>query len=760
MADETKDFLIRVLADVSAARKSAADIRAVKGELQSLGDTGSQVNKKLADIGRLNSLDALGTKLGAAAAKTGEFDKKVEELIARLRTLGATSSEIDRATDAFSTASSGGGGGRTNGLTAIGTKIRSLPSTQIPGAGGLATDAIGNILRVLGALPPVALPVIAGLGAIAGALALMNKSLEEGRTALKAALEASNAYYKSVQELTSAQAKAQIVELEKANAALKAANEEQARAAIAGVNETTNNFSGLLSVLDTLNVGIGQGARALLLQQDGTLQVTDSIKVNTDEMKKNQIEIDRLSAGLTENAFAANDAAEAEKALAAIRDQLADEAIARYKRDQDLLRNATAEAVQKLIDGLTDENAAIQTILDEVERGARNISPEKLKEYNDLLAKNSIDIQDLTNNILGVAAARDAEKQAIKDQEAAMKDLQKVADDIANAEAKRQSDIEAINDRTAESMRKLKESLAEANKEAEIRARQEADKVGRLRADEDLKNQLDLQYKLSKVDEDISEAAIKAEIDRQEAIERVRAEFGRSSARAIQDRDAVALAAAEDKRNQDLAAAQKDYDKEIKQSEEVAEKKRKDILADYEHQRKIEALQRAAQDRERRIAEQNDSAARRRKFEADMIQLRNAQIADINARNAAYVKTISDLQKHLTDYKTAHTTMGAEVLKFYQKLKSDLTSILGGSGGSTGGGASLVPPGPITGPGGFGPTPNSVGSDVFGGFGAFRGAQANGLNIPINVAGGMSRAQVVQTVVGELNATLKAAGYN
>ena len=757
MADETKDFLIRVIADVNAARKSAADIRAVKGELQGLGDTGSQVNKKLADIGRMNSLDELGTKLGTAAAKTGEFDKKVEELINRLRTLGATSSEIDRATSAFANASSAGAGGAVGGtsaLTSIGTKIRSLPSTQIPGAGGLATDAIGNILRVLGALPPVALPVIAGLGAITAALALMNKSLEEGRNALKAALEASNAYYKAVQELNTQQARDRVAELEKTNAALKAANEEQARAAIAGVNETTKNFSGLLSVLDTLNVGIGQGARSLLLQNDGVIQTTDSINANNKEIQANQAAIDRLTAGLNDNAFAANDAAEAEKALAAIRDQLADETIARYKRDQDLLRNATEDQVQKLIDGLTDENAAIQQILDEVERGARDVSPEKLKEYNAALEKNNIDIEDLTKNIIGVARARDAEKEAIKQQEQALRDLQKIGNDIANAEEKRQSDIQAINDRTAESLRKLKESYEEANREADIRAKQEADKVGRLRADEDLKNQLDLQYKLSKVDEDISEAAIKAEIDRQEAIEKIKKEFNRSEARAIQDRDAVALNAAQQKRDDDLAAAQKDYDKEIKQSQEVAEKKRKDILADYAQQRKLESLQRAAQDRERRIAEQNDSAARKRKYEADMVQLRNAQIADITARNNAYIKQISDLKTYLTDYLKSHKDIYGDVLKYAQQLQANLRSLMGGAGGSLAGGAS----------GGVGLAPgNNVGSvngiGSAGGFGNLA-AQSNSAFTFAPVINGTSAAGIRQQVNNELNAVLKAAGYN
>jgi len=457
---------------------------------------------------------------------------------------------------------------------------------------------------------------------------------------------------------------------------------------------------------------------------------------------------------LNDNAFAANDAAEAEKALAAIRDQLADETIARYKRDQDLLRNATEDQVQKLIDGLTDENAAIQQILDEVERGARDVSPEKLKEYNAALEKNNIDIEDLTKNIIGVARARDAEKEAIKQQEQALRDLQKIGNDIANAEEKRQSDIQAINDRTAESLRKLKESYEEANREADIRAKQEADKVGRLRADEDLKNQLDLQYKLSKVDEDISEAAIKAEIDRQEAIEKIKKEFNRSEARAIQDRDAVALNAAQQKRDDDLAAAQKDYDKEIKQSQEVAEKKRKDILADYAQQRKLESLQRAAQDRERRIAEQNDSAARKRKYEADMVQLRNAQIADITARNNAYIKQISDLKTYLTDYLKSHKDIYGDVLKYAQQLQANLRSLMGGAGGSLAGGAS----------GGVGLAPgNNVGSvngiGSAGGFGNLA-AQSNSAFTFAPVINGTSAAGIRQQVNNELNAVLKAAGYN
>jgi hypothetical protein len=94
---------------------------------------------------------------------------------------------------------------QTNAISAFGRELRMLPSTPIPGT-GLATDAIGNLLRVTGpvltaltgsltAVLTAALPVTAALGALAATVIIFGQRSEEGAKVIRGVIAAQEKYF-------------------------------------------------------------------------------------------------------------------------------------------------------------------------------------------------------------------------------------------------------------------------------------------------------------------------------------------------------------------------------------------------------------------------------------------------------------------------------------------------------------------------------------------------------------------------------------
>lgn len=192
-----------------------------------------QVNKSATDqlSESLNKLrirnDAIqaGQKYGEMARNIDQADEAAKKLADDLERIGASKAEIAAAArqfEAFRNAplDVGSGSLRPSNLSRIGSEIRALPSVQIPGA-GFGTDAIGNFLRVAGALEKVsekvpfvtkvtealtpvlgataagftgvlvaATPVIVAVGAMAAIFITAARQAEEARKATEAGLDA------------------------------------------------------------------------------------------------------------------------------------------------------------------------------------------------------------------------------------------------------------------------------------------------------------------------------------------------------------------------------------------------------------------------------------------------------------------------------------------------------------------------------------------------------------------------------------------
>src|SRR5690349_16911017 len=384
----------------------------------------------------------------------------------------------------------------------------------------------------------------------------MNKTLEDGKKALDDAIAAENEYFKAVSDLTTAQARQQIADLQRRNDAIKEQVDKETKVAVDGAKQAANAFSPLTEVARVIGGNTAALGAQMLEAKATTGQLTDNIDKLNKEYGKNQVEIDKLTQGLDAGAFAANDTAEAEKALADLRARLADEFIAHEVQAAKLRRDGTTQQVDDIIQAAKDENAAIQEVLDRVKAGAETLSPDKIAAYNEELEKNNITIDDLTESVRQYTVVNDKAKQLLKDQEKAQDDLAKVQETAANDEKKRAADIDAINAKTAAAYDKLAESYKRAGEAADLAAKQADEKTARQRADEDAKAERDRNRKLAELDKERDDKIIEAERKRDELIKKAKDQFAFDEANAIQDRNAVALDAAQRKRDKDIQDAQ------------------------------------------------------------------------------------------------------------------------------------------------------------------------------------------------------------
>lgn len=734
MTEREELLRYRFAADKASIAALKADFQTIKADIGSLSAVQSDLNRRLGDIDRTNKIDALGARFGKLGVEIKNADAAAQMLAERLQKIGASGPEIDRAAAAFSNASaaaSGGeGGGRGINLTAIGSKIRSLPSTQIPGT-GLATDAIGNILRVLGALPPAALPVIGVLGGVVAGFVLLNKSLEDVKKAAQNAAKSNQDYYDAIgQSKTTEEAKARIEEL---NRLIKAQSDATANATTA----TGKAFEGAQQQFGDL------GAR-LLFAIGGVGQSSEDAKKKLDEYNA---ELQGLQRAVDDNALAAADLAAQEEKLREIRDKNADQQIAREIQNSQFLRSGTEDSVQARIDSLLEENMAIAKVVTTV-----GLSNEEVGKLTDKLTENNAQLQDLQTNVLGVVRARDADIQAAKDQEAAMKDAQKVMEDAQKATAKETEDLIKIQEKYAESVAKLKDNLEQANIEAAIKQQQ---KLADLLTDLQQKQADDATNYAEKQDEALekfNESRIDIEENYRKRVLEIEKEYTRSSTDAIQNRDAVALDAAKRKRQEDLDDAGTKRDEDEKAREKDYQNQLKELKQNFEQQQKQRVV-----DYQRRLADadlqfRREAEQRQRKYNYDLAQLAQAQAQDIQERKAAYNKQISDLKTYLTTQKNLEEAHYDLILKYANDSINKLNDLLGIQSGNAIGNTDV---------GSFFGGSTKTGMDSIGNglnlLSRQPSASGGGVNVTVNGVG-LGKRKVIELVTKKLNDVWNEAG--
>src|SRR3990172_5391027 len=134
----------RAIRDIQDIRKSEAQLaKQPQSAGRALQDVGKQTRLKeatrdvstlkgeLAGIARASRVEALGTEFGQLAVKIKDTDAAAGQLEKRLKAIGATEPEIQRAAAAFS-AASGRGPQSSTGLAHLGREVRALPAVPIP----------------------------------------------------------------------------------------------------------------------------------------------------------------------------------------------------------------------------------------------------------------------------------------------------------------------------------------------------------------------------------------------------------------------------------------------------------------------------------------------------------------------------------------------------------------------------------------------------------------------------------------------------
>jgi hypothetical protein len=315
MADKVSKVVLAW--QVQGETQAVASVGRVQAATNNAAKASDTLKETLTDLRVEAASVDLGKKYGEMAQDITKADEAAKSLADELARIGASKSDIAAAArefEAFRTAqdATGAGGGGSSALTQFGAKLRSLPSTRIPGT-ELGTDAIGNLARVIGTLPPAVLPVIALLGGVAVGFVLLGKSLEDARAKVQAAIEAQNKYFQQLQDLTTKQAQLEIDRLKIRNELIRAQVESELRVVEIGKEGVVSAFSGIFDAVGVLLGGAYEDLAKRLATAGVSKDVLDNIQKLGKEFDANATSIGLLTDALKDGALAANDAAEAIK---------------------------------------------------------------------------------------------------------------------------------------------------------------------------------------------------------------------------------------------------------------------------------------------------------------------------------------------------------------------------------------------------------------------------------------------------------------
>lgn len=438
MADQKTAKLI-LSVETKGASEAASKVKQIETSTNTL-------QQELAKIARADAIGQLATKYGIVAKKTKDATTAAAELYAELKKIDATENEIQGAAGTFQqTASSG------NRLARIGSELRALPSTQVPGL-GIGTDQVASILRLGGALGQVsekvsvvttvataltpalgataagiagiavaAAPFVIALAAVALALkSLSDQAAKEAET-INAIVDAQRSVAQDIANgLTTEEAEEKLATLNaqrKAEADLLARNQQV-------YTENIENQGALTAVIKATS-----GAEEAL---------TGQIANSTSLIESYDTSIAALTRATEDGSLAANDAAEAEKKLAEERSKTAlgaaDDAARQLQAEQKAL-GATAEQNGKRLTTIEDERAVIEKQIEVLE--ASGVTSEevsaKIAQLNGqlgLLGKESDFIKDTA---LEASRQADAEKKSKKDAEDAAKKAEQAQEQYTKA---------------------------------------------------------------------------------------------------------------------------------------------------------------------------------------------------------------------------------------------------------------------------------------------------------------------------------------
>lgn len=633
MADKVSKQIIQW--EVQGDTQAVASVGRVQAALNNNKKASDQFRESLTAL-RVEA-DALkyAKQYGTMARDIEKADDAARQLEKNLGEIGARKSEIAAAAaefERFRLAEDGGGGkgGRTSKITQFGAKIRNLPSTRIPGT-ELATDAIGNLLRLFGAFPPVLLPIIAGLGAVGAAFLIMGKNLEGVREALKNVIEAENKYYKDIQELNTKQAQQEINRLKLRQALIQEQTQNELRVVQVGAHGVTESFAGIFDVIGLLMGETVEGGYRLLAKSLINRDITANLEALKKESEAAASSILLLEQGLEQGRFATNDWTDALKRFA--ESNLADiDNVAQIQTDINKLiadgSQLELEAKQKELAGIQDIASLRIALLNEqlaavkADSEAAGIYTDEILRQQRIFANAGQELAALGDNAVQAAVKlNDANRELEQLDKERVKLVQEYEADVLSVE-------EAARKAQADAADKYNDALVKAAQTAAKAAENALSKLQDQTAKLALSNQRGIEESGRKRQQDALNDLIK--------YQQADAKLARDHAENLLDikRDA-------DDKEQDLIAARdfaglfrsrRDTSRQLETANRQFEQERADRAAAFAIANEDRARQYAFEDSERRIKYQQANADAKAQYDKELSQANAALIA---ARNQA-----------------------------------------------------------------------------------------------------------------------------
>lgn len=456
-----------------------ADVNAVRMRFKYLRDEVSDARSDLERLrGELDSVNSAGRRAGDGIEDLRAELLKTQRAARDGLDVEALRSELLQAQSVSPITGAAGAGGTSSlnrfgsNLQRFGYNLRALPAigpsepiariSQSVGAGLAKTSAS---LASVGAAAGIA---GVALAAVAVAFVKFNEGLEQNKRRLDAALAAQQNYYDAVQNLTSDQAREQIATLERTNEIIAAQIEETQRV-------MDDMFAAFVAEF-------GDAAARLFDNQSGVAQFRERLEDLQKQYNTNADTITRYTGGLETNAFAANDAEAAERALTAARvagaraagerargdsaenrefiqltQEQAQERVASLRAEGEDIRagmaaliapfGASLDTYQSYVDGLIGSGESLADAAT-IALQKLHIPPEVIDAFNDYRAQlggTEDDLYRLISKYIPLIEAREREEQAIAAIIAGID--QRIAGEIETSRLLREGTTEQIDSR-------------------------------------------------------------------------------------------------------------------------------------------------------------------------------------------------------------------------------------------------------------------------------------------------------------------------
>lgn len=320
MTDKSDRVVLRYDIDESSLNRAIARVNAARQRIAEIRGTLTQINQAAKPTG-----DTLRTVFDSAEKSASKLSQRLDEVAKKsTRLRGTLPSQQQSIGDLRTSLASGSGGGALNALnrtegavSRTGAALRGLglgPVGDIVSGGGDLLQLVGS----LGQLGPAAGIAAAGVAGFAVGLKIAEESSKDAKRALDSLLSTQEQYYKAVETMTTDQVQTEIAVLERRRKIQQEATNESERAL--AILEKQTGIS--------RNVGIAAPGQL----GDAFRQLTGQLDENKKAVSDTDISLGRFTGGLKSNAFAANDAAEAERKLTEARVKSFQESIDQRKQ--------------------------------------------------------------------------------------------------------------------------------------------------------------------------------------------------------------------------------------------------------------------------------------------------------------------------------------------------------------------------------------------------------------------------------------------